>query len=319
MSNFIIYSTKEDYYKIIYRDIIGKDNVRFIVSPVEGRNFFLRLLYKVMMSPKLDILFRGFRKFLNPLYDRKFCNKGRNVYVFFYGRLPWIDYGLLDYIKNKHPDCLTVCYFQDLIAKKNIDINKVKSQFDLLLDYDEEESQKFDLVYAPTPFSFVSQNVSSEQTTDVYFVGQAKERLADIYRMFDLLSSAGFKCDFYIAGVREENRRNQQGFHFIEKHLPYLENLRKVSQCKIVLELMQKGAVGYTLRTWEAIAYNKILLTNNTSLETSSLIDEYNILTFDKIDENTIEKLRNYKKKNYTYKSEFSPTKLLNKIDEYGK
>lgn len=319
MSNYIIYSTKEDYYKVIYRDVIEKENVEFIVSPVSERSLLLRFLYKVMMSPKLTFLFKRFRRLLNPLYDRTFNNEERNIYLFFYGRLEWVDYGLLGYLKRKHPDCLTVCYFQDLIAKKKLDINKVKSQFDLVLNYDEDEAEKYSLMYAPTPFSFVKQSEMSQIDSDVYFVGQAKERLNEIYDMFNLLSSNGFKCDFYIAGVSEDKQIKKDGFHFINKKFSYIENLEKISHCKIALELMQTGAVGYTLRTWEAIAYNKLLLTNNTSLKHSKLAERYNILTFEKIDDEVVDQLKTFKKKEYTYNNEFSPNKLLKEIDEYGK
>lgn len=319
MSNFIIYSTKEDYYKVIYHDIIGKGNVKFIVSPVANRNLFIRFVYKVMMSPKLDFIFKRIRFILNPLFDRDLGNNERYVYLFFYGRLPWVENHILEYLKKKHKDCLTVCYFQDLIAKKNVDIEKVKSQFDLVLDYDEEEANKYNLVYAPTPFSYLQLDNSTEKETDVYFVGKAKERLRNIYAVFDLLTSHGFKCDFYIADVPEEKQVRKTGLHYIHKSLSYMENLQKASKAKILLELMQTGATGYTLRTWEAIAYNKILLTNNTSLNKTSLVDRYNILAFDKINERAINQLSAYKKKEYTYKNEFSPTKLLMKIDEYGK
>ena len=82
MSNFVIFSTKEDYYKVIYNDIIGIENVRFIVSPVANRSLFVRALYKVMMSPKLDFIFKRYRYLLNVLYDRQFDNEDRTVYLF---------------------------------------------------------------------------------------------------------------------------------------------------------------------------------------------------------------------------------------------
>lgn len=319
MSNYIIYSTKEDYYRVIYRDVINWENVEFIVSPVAERSFLLRLLYKVIMSPKLAFVFKRFRNCLNPLYDRVFNNTDRTIYLFFYGRLEWVEYGLLDYLKRKHPDCLTVCYFQDLIAKKKVDIKKVKTQFDLVLNYDEEEAEKYSLIYAPTPFSYVKQKNMQKIETDVYFVGQAKERLNEIYEMFNLLSSNGFKCDFYIVGVSEDKQIKKNGLHFINKKISYLENLEKISHCKIALELMQSGAVGYTLRTWEAIAYNKLLWTNNTSLKHSKLAEKYNILTFEKIDDEVVNQLKTFRNKEYTYKNEFSPINLLKRIDEYGK
>lgn len=317
MSNFIIFSTNEDYYKIVYKDVIGRSNVKYVVSPVENNSLWLRSIYKLLMSPKLSILFRRFRKYLNPLYDRKFKNGERTIYLFFYGRLPWIEYGLLDYLKAKHPNCLTVCYFQDLISKKNVDINAVKSKFDLVISYDKRESEKYSLPYEPTPFSLIPISQGKNVVSDVYFIGQAKERLSEIHRIFDILTNNGYVCDFYILGVPKECQRTEKGLHYINKSISYLENLEKVKSSRIILELMQTGAVGYTLRTWEAIAHNKILLTNNAYLKGSSLEIKYNICVFDTKNFD-VDKLRDFKEKKYKYEEDFSPIKLLDRIDKYG-
>lgn len=317
MSNFVIFSTPEDYYRIIYSDVIGRDNVKYVVSPVENKSSCIRFIYKLLMSPKLAFLFRRFRKYLSPLYDRKFGNNERTVYLFFYGRLPWIEYGLLDYLKAKHPDCLTVCYFQDLISKKDVNINQVKSQFDLVISYDKREAEKYSLPYEPTPFSLIPIEQGNNIVSDVYFIGLAKERLPEIHRLFDILTSNGYICDFYIGGVPKESQRTEKGLHYIEKSISYLENLEKVKSSRIVLELMQTDAVGDTLRTWEAIAYSKILLTNNAYLEGTSLEDKYNICVFN-AENFDVDKLRNFKEKKYIYEEDFSPIKLLDRINKYG-
>ena len=46
--------------------------------------------------------------------------------------------------------------------------------------------------------------------------------------------------------------------------ITYEENLAYIAKSKCILEILQKNAEGYSLRLWEAITYDKHLLTNNT-------------------------------------------------------
>ena len=58
---------------------------------------------------------------------------------------------------------------------------------------------------------------------------------------------------------------------------------------------MQKAAVGYTLRTWESLLYDKILLTDNDSIKEAPFYDPMRIFVFKNIEDIDIEKLRKIK------------------------
>jgi len=95
--------------------------------------------------------------------------------------------------------------------------------------------------------------------------------------------------------------------------MPYEENLEYIKRSKCLLEIMQEGGNGYILRTCEAVAYNKKIITNNKILKDSEFYDENMISIFDNIEDIDIEFITNqngcYKDKNY-----FSPIKLLEKV-----
>ena len=55
--------------------------------------------------------------------------------------------------------------------------------------------------------------------------------------------------------------------------MSYEENLQHVAKTRIVLEIMQEKAFGASLRVWESMMYDKLLLTNNSGL---TRLDIYN-------------------------------------------
>ena len=76
---------------------------------------------------------------------------------------------------------------------------------------------------------------------------------------------------------------------------------------------MQEGGNGYTLRTCEAVAYNKKIITNNKILKDSEFYDENMMLIFQNIEDIDINFIK-VQKKDYIDKKLFSPFKLLEKV-----
>ena len=106
----------------------------------------------------------------------------------------------------------------------------------------------------------------------------------------------------------------KDGIHYIE-NMSYKENLQHIKKCKFILELQQRGAVGPTLRTWEAICYNKYLITNNISIKESHFYDKkfVALILSDGIDFGDIECDEQYIN---TYKRFISPRNFLAFISE---
>ena len=73
---------------------------------------------------------------------------------------------------------------------------------------------------------------------------------------------------------------------------------------------------GVTLRTMEAICYNKKLLTNNQSMKESKFYKTGNIQVFKTIDEIDADFVMRKDKVDYNYEGEFSPIHLLEHINQ---
>ena len=103
--------------------------------------------------------------------------------------------------------------------------------------------------------------------------------------------------------------------------MDYMSYLRNMQHTKCLLEVMQGGSEGLTLRAIEAICYNKMLLTSNTDIVSidyynkdyiSIIINKNNELY---IDPSFLARMKQNIIVNYYYDGGFSPKYLLQHIE----
>ena len=98
--------------------------------------------------------------------------------------------------------------------------------------------------------------------------------------------------------------------------MPYEENLQRIRKTRCMLEIMQQGGHGYTLRYCEAIALGKKLATNNPEIEKAPFYNEKFISVFKNVEEFDPQFILNGDREvDYNYLPELSPLKLLEFID----
>lgn len=108
----------------------------------------------------------------------------------------------------------------------------------------------------------------------------AKDRLNEIHHIYEVLTQFGLKCDFYIVGVSEKDMKYKEKISY-NKRISYDDVLKHVANTKCVLNIMEKGNSGITLRDYEAIFFQKLILTNNYDFKGSPLYDANNVLFAD--------------------------------------
>ena len=282
--HFVVLQDKADYFRISWSDIDKLTNVEYYdCFPCGGRKIS-KLLFKIHFSEKI-------RRYINlpfkSVWNKCFYTKKNEkpVCFIFSSRYAFLIYsGLIESLREHYPDSKFVCFYQDIVAThKDVRIADVKKNFDLVISYDLEDAKRFSIVYHPTVYSFYEvEDDTSIPYSDIYFVGAAKDRLGDIIEIYDKLTSVGCKCDFYITGCKEINRTYRPGINYISR-LSYKDNLKHVKKTKAVLEILQHGAVGHSLRLWEAIFYNKYFITNGKISE-SMKMNNRGIISADAVD-----------------------------------
>ena len=317
--NYVIFQTPSEYYRISYsdlkyrKDVIYKD--QFLTSDskiVNGLNRFhhSEKVNKILRLPAKNIWYSKY-------YTKSFSN---NLPLCFIFNARWMQYPYLQkyvvFLKDQYNDAKFVCFYQDLVeTHKGAEPDVIFNLFDLILSYDKGDAEKFGLMYHPTVYSnYKVDNYKDVPESDVYFIGLAKDRLDLILDVFHQLKNKGISCLFYLSGVPSIKQVEEDGLNYIDK-MSYIENLKHVVRTKCILEIVQGKAKGSTIRTWEAIMYDKKLLTNNLSIVNDYYYDSNYIRLLNEkfVDVAFFKQNNSYLN---PYKNQISPNKLLDFISQ---
>jgi hypothetical protein len=319
MYNFVFISTPVDYYDVAYHDIIHLPNVIYIRDILDSKNPILkrcfRIHYYFKYKSKIYSPLKGiWNKFL---FKNDFGNDNPLCFIFNERMLYLDNYGFIDYLRDTYPNAKFVCFLQDLVDTiHNVNIRTIIDKFDLSISYDKGDADRYRISYYPTPYSFFPvSEMHNENSSDVFFVGRAKKRLKEILAIYVELKEKGLTCDFHILDVEFKDQLYADEIHY-NTLMSYEENLEHVLKTKCLLEIMQEGATGYTYRTWEAIMYNKLLLTNNIGIKQAPFYKPQYIQILSESSGLELSFINNSERKiDYGYKEKLSPKLLLEFIE----
>lgn len=318
---FLIGGSNNDYYIVSYRDIMQMDNVTYCREFLQSDSKLLKWIYThhfgVGMNRFVEL---PFKSVWNRFYlKNSFSHEDQLCILLFANYLQLERFGLVEFLRKRYPNARIVCFYQDIAATvKAFPPEKAKSEFDLVLSFDQRDCDQYGWVYYPLVYSMpeISDDPSIEKS-DVYFVGKAKNRLNDIYGAYERLTAAGLKCDFHITGVSEQDRKYTDSIVYRDV-MPYEENLKRINKTRCMLEIMQKGGHGYTLRYCEAIAQGKCLITNNPEIANAPFYSPERISVFGDVDAIDLQFVVNSPwKVDYNYIDKLSPVHLLEFLEKY--
>lgn len=132
----------------------------------------------------------------------------------------------------------------------------------------------------------------------------------------------------FLVKCKEQNLSYEMYFYKGEKYekiedpnvhygaIPYDENVSRAVNCNCILEMVRENAVGFTQRYYEALVFNKKLLTNNPSIKELEYYDERFMQYYDNIDEINWEWVREKSVVDYGYQGDFNPQRWKERLLE---
>ena len=323
--NYVFFWHDADYYRYAFSEILGFENVIFINKLIPDEKPFIQMLNRVHNSAKLNNIVKlpGRKLWSDVYFNDSFTKKKPIVFIFNseYYRLRSIDY--FSYLRGKYPGCKCIMFLTDTVDRYkysfsgkfygDYDIEYIKNNFDMVISYNMSDVERYGLTYYPLIYS----NVSTECvdiTSDVFFVGRAKDRLDLLHSIYLQLVSAGFRCDFYITKVENEQMLEKSGIKYNHK-LDYKQVIDHINSSNAILEIVQGGSNGFTLRLDEALVFNKVLITNNPIVDTIPYSNSPKIIRIsDKINFTRDDFVKRCAG-NFDYKGEYSPKNLLSFLE----
>lgn len=283
--HYVVFSYPRDYFRVMFQEAIEKLNIEYITDPIAYGKYgkFTEFLYHLHINKYLNWAFEIPFKQLWYKYYYRGEEKKNICFVFL---MDWVKpqkRGIVDALKVRYPTARFVLYLEDLVSSHSFDIEEAK-KFDLVITYDKGDAERYGYEFMPTFLSKIEIKENNVPNSNCSFVGLAKNRVELINTLYKKLIDAGLKCDFIVSGLKDKTKQID-GIKYIKRDISYMEYLKHVDRTECIVELMQKEATGYTLRTWEALLYGKKLLTNNLSLKNASFYNPKQFIVFDDINE----------------------------------
>lgn len=318
-TQFVIFANEYDFARAMFQDAIDQPNVQYRAYPFVG-NGAKGTLYKIHGSSKANSLFTlPFQnKWNHRLFDQGPLDRdAKTVFVYSFRCVErMLRSGFVYYARQAFPQSIHVVYWDDIVKPPHeCFIRKMHETFDFVFTYDRDDADKYGFRYYPSFLSYIEETGDEGYSSDVFFVGRAKNRLPAITEAFEALTNAGLDCRFHIVGAKGEQHR-AGGLSYGEP-ISYKETLAYIKGTKCILDIAQKSGSACTLRPYEALIYRKRLLSDNPAIRRLPFYDERVMRMFSSIKESEIAFVKDAEPCSSKYDiSTVSPIRFLNYLDE---
>lgn len=160
-------------------------------------------------------------------------------------------------------------------------------KFITVYSFDKEECEKYGFRYNSMVYSKDVRLPKSEIKYDVFFLGFAKDRMEEIVKFYHIFKEEGLKVKFYVFDEKSKESK-QEDFIISSKKVPYEQYLKILSESRAILDIVQRGQSGLSIRFVEASFFKKKLITTNWNVKNYELYNEKNIAIINEKGQNYI-------------------------------
>lgn len=198
----------------------------------------------------------------------------------------WGD-GIFKYIHKKNPSARIICWYWNSLIHQNVLQSKYR-EFCECWSFDQYDVEKYNLRYN-NMFYFLPRKKKEECTLDSFFVGADKGRRVLLRKIAEQLQQLGLKHRFVV--ISKECDDKDPLLIYQKGNFDYNEYVKILEDSRCVVEVLQKGQKGVTIRAIEALMYEKKLLTTNEDIVNYDFYNKDNIFVWGK---DSIEELQEF-------------------------
>ena len=189
------------------------------------------------------------------------------------------------YMRRVNPHARVIYYYLNSVLDKGYDYPpKLKKYGIELYTFDPKNAQDFQIKYKPFYYDRMLMKEKTEQDyqQDIFFVGADKGRLSHLMKLKDSLERMGLSCSFLIKRSKHKFYMGRAAQETILHDISYESVCKGIQKSKAILDYVRLGQTGMTLRPYEAIHFNKKLITNNQWIEKEDFYHPQNIFILGK-------------------------------------
>lgn len=271
---YIIFGNGYEWCEISLQKIINRNDTVFTNElPVKGNitKFFSMFILSDRLKNFIPKFFKTliYNEIINELGLKKIDVNSQIVFIIFDGNRLGNQNVFFDFIKDHYKFSKFIYVFTNIVkiteASGRGYIDKLNDWYDVVFAFDPEDAKKYGFSYSPLIYD-ADPNYKREEKESkedlVFYVGQAKDRLPGLLSCFEKLKQLGIKTDFHIANVKEEDIKYSDKITY-NKFMTYAECVESIQKATCLIDVIQGESTGLTIKTCEAVCYDKKLITTN--------------------------------------------------------
>ncbi len=307
----------------LWNDLLSDDRVvlrctdRKKYGPIRSfmAKLYLKIYKRLPVLPLHRMWFEHFDLF-------KISRKVTNILVID-GALNNVELGELEQCKNNNPKLKIDLFLINAIEASSPIMKNVRPKINRfawnhVYTFDKNDADKYGFSFIG--YTYYSKHLLNPSVLnfDVYFVGGLKGgREKMIENVYDYLTQRDVNCRFDLMTFgRDKEKDALKDVSYSRRWIPYEEVLQKMNSSKCILEICQDGQSGPTLRFFEAVCYNKKLITNNKFVKDFPFYNPNYVQIFNDVADIDVNWVKEDVEIDYGYRDEFSPVHLIDYLLE---
>ncbi len=279
MKNVLALIGAFDYYKeAICTDILDDDDIITVVSGEYAADVFNKIIFKV--GCKCDISFikkryENYNMYLNKL------DEGNMAYIIVFDSTD-VAFSLtfLQFVRQKFKKVKIVSIVYNTIGSNEKKAFFLKSNYDQVFSYDVDDCNRYNFNHFWGLYGNTKHSLTNNGTLMFAGAGKGREQL------IEQIAELSYKNDLPVDITITSSRINKiTSITYMSGRLCYSEVAKKISLCNCLLDLSSGEQSGVSIRTMEAIAYGKKLLTNNQKILEFPGYNDVQMQYFSSVDE----------------------------------
>lgn len=308
---------------IMFHDLIKDDKTQVFYVSKPMKNQSLNFIRGVHTSIKLTKYFEPPFKTVWYLNDIIKMIDDDTVLLLQIDSMIHMGIRLLEYIRAKRPLVKLVLILVDSVHAHSWTMKYAKKyifnfNWDLILSYDNHDCKEYGFTYLGLSYySKIDDIAASNKKSDIYYIGSVKNedsRKKVLERINSGCQMNHINTNFTLIGYKK-SELDESNIKTCENNISYRQVLSELMSSNCILEIVQPGQMKQTVRYFEAVCYNKKLLTNNRYIIQLPYYDPRYMQVFDDEDKIDFEWIRDYSTNDYHYQGEFTPKEIYNLIE----
>lgn len=192
-----------------------------------------------------------------------------------------------------------------------------KIGFERILTTQPRDAEKYGYILCYYCCSIIGGNTLESIENDLYLINNAKGRLKQFLDVYESSKQNSVKSFFRITGVKKDDQLYSNEIIY-NKVIGYKEAVKEMKKSNCLFEVLGEAQTGASMHYYEAVLYNKKLLTDNKSVVDLPFYNSEYMHVFEKAEDIDWNWVKERIPVDYNYDGRYSPTNLIEEIIKLG-